>query len=751
MKGRGAWQAGLAGWLACAALSAHGQTTVTVTQMSYDGEGRLICKAERLNPAAFASPPANACALGAEGPYGPDRVTKNTYDAAGQLLEIDRAQGALNQKYDRMTYDIMGRKLSDADANGNLTTYAYDPFGHLQTAQYPSSSLPAAGTIGVSDPSNYEGFVYDAVGNRTSFRRRDGNVISYGYDALNRVTSQRYTSSAALNLTFAYDLQSHKTAASFVGGGSNVTWSFDALGRVTQTVQGSATLGMKYDAANNRTQLTLPDSNTYAFAYDAANHLNHASFGAVGVLPAYDSLGRLSGITRTNGHATSFTYDGLDRLTDLSQTFAGGTGNVAWTYQYTPSDQVTTSVTSNNAYLWSVVTNGKVQKTYDGLNQDASATYDKNGNLTSDGTRTFQYDGDNRLIVETGPGVSMTLAYDAAGRLDSTTINGTYTKLVWDGDALVAEENSLGGILRRYLNGETEDDPYVWFEGSNTGTPYYLITDRQGSVVGYSDSTGDANTIYTYSPYGQPTVWGGSRYRYTGQIEISAAQLYYYKARVYDPVSSRFLQTDPVGYKDNLDLYAYVGDDPVDRVDPMGLNACGTSNDSGCVVTITIRDRSKGEDGKYNDQFTKVKGQANYNATVSVSVNGELAGTYLGKTTPSDPKKSGTVANGVYSGTFVMHHGKYAAIAFEPSNHTPTTGPNPQQGGSPFAADIQIHHAGVDNFTGVGRDGRPVSEGCTVICTIQYPSFERATGIVPSAGTPQNHFTIDLNTRENEQ
>ncbi len=73
-------------------------------------------------------------------------------------------------------------------------------------------------------------------------------------------------------------------------------------------------------------------------------------------------------------------------------------------------------------------------------------------------------------------------------------------------------------------------------------------------------------------PYGEPQggSWTGSRFRYTGQIAIPEVALYYYKARFYDPVLGRFLQTDPIGYKDDLDLYSYVKDDPLDLTDPTG-------------------------------------------------------------------------------------------------------------------------------------------------------------------------------------
>ncbi len=70
-------------------------------------------------------------------------------------------------------------------------------------------------------------------------------------------------------------------------------------------------------------------------------------------------------------------------------------------------------------------------------------------------------------------------------------------------------------------------------------------------------------------------------YQYTGQIWFEELQLYYYKARFYDPTIRRFLNTDPIGYADGMSMYAYVGWDPVNKIDPMGLSECRPGE--GCV------------------------------------------------------------------------------------------------------------------------------------------------------------------------
>ncbi len=125
-------------------------------------------------------------------------------------------------------------------------------------------------------------------------------------------------------------------------------------------------------------------------------------------------------------------------------------------------------------------------------------------------------------------------------------------------------------VLRRYVPGAGADEPVIWYEGSGFTDRRWLHMDDHGSIIAYTDGTGAAQATYGYGPYGEPNAWAGSRYRYTGQIEIPEAQLYYYKARVYDPSFGRFLQTDPVGYASDVNSYAYTKNDPVNASDPSG-------------------------------------------------------------------------------------------------------------------------------------------------------------------------------------
>ncbi len=102
------------------------------------------------------------------------------------------------------------------------------------------------------------------------------------------------------------------------------------------------------------------------------------------------------------------------------------------------------------------------------------------------------------------------------------------------------------------MHGPGGDEPIVWHQCANppgtcTSDRRWLVTDHQGSVI--AETNGTTSSRYSYGPYGEPDSWAGARFRYTGQAMLNddpGVHLYHYKARVYDPVLGRFLQTDPV-------------------------------------------------------------------------------------------------------------------------------------------------------------------------------------------------------------
>ncbi len=135
--------------------------------------------------------------------------------------------------------------------------------------------LPTAGS-GASNPSDYEGFTYDANGNLTLQRLRSGQTVAMTYDALSRMTSKVFSGGTSQPVYWAYDLVDRvlsQTTGSVSGPG--VSWTYDALGRALSETAAGRTLTYAYDAASNRTALTWPDGGSNAltagYVYEAVN------------------------------------------------------------------------------------------------------------------------------------------------------------------------------------------------------------------------------------------------------------------------------------------------------------------------------------------------------------------------------------------------------------------------------------------------------------------------------------------------
>lgn len=580
-----------AGITASCAPPAKGCTTY-----GYDAWGHVTSTTDALNHKSTAGFDANGnqtATLDAN-----NHPTSATFDAANQAVQLKTADNNSTST----VYSPSGKVAETVDGLGKHTVYGYDG----QDRQV--SVTDANGKLSKT--------VLDSAGLTSTLTTAKGVVLSYGYDSAGRLSSIDYSDATPDVSGLSYDANGKQIK--LTDGTGTSFWTYNNYGEVIAHVNGAGSqLSYGYDDDGNQTSVTYPgqsqavlktydDSSRLATVTDFAGNKSSYSYNENGQVKSlsypngttvnsnYDNAAQLSSASLMKGTTTlaSLTYsrDNMNQLTGQTPT---GLPGVAESYGYSTVNEVTSETTAGvtSSYTYDAAHNAsKVRngsQAFDAANNlcwsstvvvatpacgtvpsgATSYSYDADGNRTAAGSASYSYDGADRLKTVTAAGISSSYAYDSAGLRTSKTVAGVTTAFTWD-DAQVPNLLSSGASNFIYgANGQA-------IEQVTAGVAVFYFVDQIGSTRALSDSAGNLVCGYSYDAYGKVSGHTGTvstPLQYAGGYSDTETGFVYFRARYLDPATTQFISHDPAFTK-TLRWFSYAGNNPLNMVDPLGLD-----------------------------------------------------------------------------------------------------------------------------------------------------------------------------------
>lgn len=570
------------------------------------------------------------------------------------LVIVTSASSAMAQPTTTFTYDAGGRLASAQNGSSGAVNYGYDNRSRLSLETWPAigttsgllgyQHAPQGGLAAVQDPrglattynrnglSEVEGSIspdagaetsaFDEAGNLTSVTTANGALLSFTYDALNRLTS---VVSGAEQRTFTYDLAVNGKGRLYrmVDPSGSTSFAYDLQGNVTnktQTVTGGASLGIRYEfSAGRLTKQTYPSGKVVTFSYDAdqvssisvdglevISNVQYRAMGApiswvMGAAGTYsrafnasgqitqhtygtgtrnltwNAKNQLTAIALAGSTTRTYSYDALERLTGANEATAGQFSAVL-----DLSGNLTSRSSSSISTAYSVdsASNRIVSRTTG--NTVELFTHDAAGNLLTTSDATFTWSNFGTLTTATTSAGTYTYRYNAAGqRVKKEFPGGAARYYVYDLDGV-----SLIGEYWQNISGAPVGtrNEIVYLEGIPVlvlrpgGGVYYIqpdhlltprhIKDATGTFVWSWDSDVFGNGAANASPGGGTAFEFNSRM--PGQQFDAETGLRYNNARYYDPKTGRYISSDPIGLAGGLNTYVYASNTPSITTDISG-------------------------------------------------------------------------------------------------------------------------------------------------------------------------------------